>query len=101
MTLLHVGPGMAGRQPFDNHCIFGNIVWLTKADVLLLNQLVQDAPGVPLKYYICRMPKSSVDKKRGKMVRICPLKLAILLCNLTTCNLSNCCSISMLAGVWS
>lgn len=69
--MLHIGPGIRGDLIFDDYCIFGNKVHLNKAGVLQLNEMADGAAENLLKYYVCRMIPSSLDKQKGKMVRIC------------------------------
>jgi hypothetical protein len=64
-----VGPKITGSRPFDNHCFFGNDMWLTKDHVQYMNAFTEDYdPNDPFKVYVYRMTSSTVIPRKCKMV---------------------------------
>ena len=70
MKWLHTGPKIKGNRLFDDHCVFGNNMELTKYQVGYLEDIVGDCAGEPIKLYIYRMSKSSVIRNKAKMVTL-------------------------------
>jgi hypothetical protein len=61
---------VSGRQNFDEHCMFGNDMYLTKGQVTFLNDHCHQFPKEDFEYYVYRMTKSSVVKNKCKLVKI-------------------------------
>ena len=67
VTSIHVGPCVLGMDTFDNDCVFGNLVRMTRDHACFLrNQVATKKPAIP--YYVCAMTKSNVSPPKLKMV---------------------------------
>ena len=66
---------MLGRDTYDRHCVFGNIVNMDHKQVDFLRDFVAKyKTSIPM--YVCTIKDSHVKKKEGKMVNISPFCLS-------------------------
>jgi hypothetical protein len=68
--LLQLGPLVSGSHDFDEHCMFGNDMYLTKGQVNFLNEHCNHFPTEEFQYYVYRMTKSAVINNKCKLVKI-------------------------------
>ncbi|XP_051221627.1 uncharacterized protein [Lolium perenne] len=61
------GPLVSGSHDFDEHCMFGNDMYLTKGQVDFLNEHCNHFPTEEFEYYVYRMTKSAVIKNKCKL----------------------------------
>jgi hypothetical protein len=68
--LLQLGPLVSGGNDFDEHCMFGNDMYLQQGQVNFLNEHYNNFPKEKFEYYVYRMTKSAVVKNKCKLVKI-------------------------------
>ena len=63
-----VGPGYAGDESFDRHCIFGNLVVMNFKQMIILRSHVEALPRPVVKPYVLTMSKGNVIPGEGMLV---------------------------------